>query len=145
MTPEYKKYLQTDYWKSVSDAVRDRAGRKCQTCNGTETLQAHHRSYEHLGSEMEHLDDLICLCQKCHRIFHSANATPPKPKPVEDKIVVTKEFAERIRLSGLAPLASQRLNLPLLHGSPRKWVGKRIPRRLAELIESEVKEMEATT
>jgi hypothetical protein len=34
-------------------------------------LQAHHRTYEHKGDELNHLDDLICLCKKCHKNFHA--------------------------------------------------------------------------
>jgi 5-methylcytosine-specific restriction endonuclease McrA len=67
---KYLAYLQTDYWKQVSSAVKARAGFRCQVCNRPDSLQAHHRSYAHLRSEMDHLDDLICLCELCHSTFH---------------------------------------------------------------------------
>lgn len=67
---EYQEYLSTDYWKSVSAAVKERDGFTCRICNSTKSLEAHHRSYKNRGNEMEHLDDLTCLCRKCHGLFH---------------------------------------------------------------------------
>jgi len=73
---QYSDYLKTDYWKAVSTAVKDRAGYKCQVCNSPHDLQAHHRTYEHRGNEMNHLGDLTCLCRRCHAIFHGKDAGP---------------------------------------------------------------------
>lgn len=70
MSTAYDDYLKTDYWKAVSQEVKKRAGWRCQLCNSQHDLMAHHRTYEHRGKEMEHLDDLTCLCRRCHEIFH---------------------------------------------------------------------------
>jgi hypothetical protein len=67
---EYQAYLNTDYWKNVAQEVKRLAGFRCQICNGQNRLNAHHRTYIHRGSEMDHLGDLICLCVTCHRIYH---------------------------------------------------------------------------
>lgn len=75
MTPAYREYLLSPEWRRVSAAVIARAGGRCQTCNGTETLQAHHRTYAVLGNEMENLGDLTCLCKRCHSYFHRYIAT----------------------------------------------------------------------
>jgi hypothetical protein len=85
----YAEYLTSDYWKAVSEAVRAKAGYRCQICNSPHDLQAHHRSYAHRGRELDHLDDLTCLCRRCHEIFHGKRAAPiqqpvaqqPKPAP----------------------------------------------------------------
>ena len=66
----YQDYLNSDYWKQVSQAVKKRAGYRCQICNSQHDLQAHHRCYDHRGNELQHLDDLTCLCRRCHAIFH---------------------------------------------------------------------------
>ena len=89
----YKEYLQTPYWKEVSRAVKRRYGFRCGVCNSPLDLCAHHRTYEHRGKEMDHLNDLICLCKKCHRIFHTVEREEsqkfkrklarPKPEPIE--------------------------------------------------------------
>lgn len=81
---KYSSYLQTEYWKQVSAAVKTRAKYKCQLCNSPHDLNAHHRTYEVLGREMEHLDELVCLCHRCHSLFHGKVQIPevqPEPKP----------------------------------------------------------------
>lgn len=67
---KYHDYLQTDYWKEVTKSVKSRAGWKCQLCNSPHDLNAHHRTYENRGNELNHLEDLICLCRRCHAMFH---------------------------------------------------------------------------
>lgn len=77
----YQQYLQTDYWKEVSRLVKVRAGFRCQLCNSQLDLVAHHRCYDHRGDEMNHLDDLVCICQRCHTAVHcKAPAQAPQPK-----------------------------------------------------------------
>lgn len=82
MSESYDNYLKTEYWQSVAKAVKARAKFKCQVCNSPLDLVAHHRTYENRGKELEHLDDLICLCRRCHEVFHGkislAIEDPPK-------------------------------------------------------------------
>lgn len=54
MTASYDNYLQSDYWKQVSDAVKKRDGYKCRVCNSPHDLQAHHRDYSHRGKELDY-------------------------------------------------------------------------------------------
>jgi len=68
---EYRDYLATPYWLQVSREVKKRAKWRCQLCNSPLELCAHHRTYEHRGDELNHLNDLICLCKRCHKIFHA--------------------------------------------------------------------------
>jgi len=91
----YNDYLTTDYWKAVAGAVKARAGWKCQVCNSPLDLNAHHRTYEHQGNELNHLEDLVCLCRRCHATFHGkgdavAPAAPVAVAPIPYK---TKEKA----------------------------------------------------
>lgn len=72
----YAEYLKTDYWKEVSSRVKARAGWKCQLCNSQHDLIAHHRTYEHRGKELDHLDDLTCICNRCHQVFHGIIEAP---------------------------------------------------------------------
>jgi hypothetical protein len=100
----YSEYLNTDYWKRVSDAVKAKAGYRCQVCNSQLDLIAHHRTYEHRGNELEHIDDLTCLCRRCHDIFHG-KSVPPQEVPrtispvfkVIDMILVTEENHRRLK------------------------------------------------
>lgn len=67
---DYKEYLKTSYWKVTRERALRKAHYKCQLCNSNENLNVHHKTYEHKGSEIRHMDDLIVLCQKCHSKFH---------------------------------------------------------------------------
>jgi hypothetical protein len=80
---KYSDYLKTDYWKAVSGAVKAKAKFKCQVCNSPHDLNAHHRSYDNRGNELNHLDDLICLCRRCHGIFHGKS--DPEPIKIKDR------------------------------------------------------------
>lgn len=66
---EYARYLQSDRWKELARACKRRAGYRCQLCNSADNLQAHHRTYDRKGKPGE-LNDLTCLCEKCHKKFH---------------------------------------------------------------------------
>jgi len=67
--PNYKEYLQSPHWKTLTAAKREEAGNKCQLCNdGEVTLHVHHRTYENIYKET--LKDLIVLCENCHKKFH---------------------------------------------------------------------------
>jgi hypothetical protein len=88
----YQSYLETDYWKAVAGAVKAKAKFRCQVCNSPHDLNAHHRSYDHRGDELNHLDDLICLCRRCHGIFHGKIEEPQKQMPQ----IVVKQKPGRI-------------------------------------------------
>ena len=87
---KYNKYLQSEYWHEVSRRVKERADYRCQVCNSPHDLQAHHRTYEHRGYELNHLNDLICLCRKCHATFHG-KAEKTKGKKVFKKLPIIVE------------------------------------------------------
>jgi hypothetical protein len=65
----YQEYLKTPHWLSTREKARIRAHNRCQICNSDERqLQVHHRTYERRGEELP--EDLIVLCDECHKIFH---------------------------------------------------------------------------
>jgi 5-methylcytosine-specific restriction endonuclease McrA len=68
----YREYLRTDVWKRLRREALERDGRRCRLCNGTDTLQVHHRYYpERLGTETA--DALTTLCRRCHEeVAHRA-------------------------------------------------------------------------
>jgi len=69
---DYDTFLATLYWKLVSNHVKEAVGFSCQLCGKKDiALHCHHRSYEHHGYEVEFWrEDLICLCEDCHKKFH---------------------------------------------------------------------------
>jgi len=67
----YKEFLQTPYWKIISEWVKDKADYKCEICSSSVKLNAHHRTYSrHCQEHIYWEDDILCLCQKCHELFH---------------------------------------------------------------------------
>ena len=66
---EYVKYLKSTRWKALSRRAKQRAGWRCQLCNSKGRLNAHHRSYERVGTDKE-IYDLIVLCERCHLLAH---------------------------------------------------------------------------
>ena len=67
---EYRDFLNTLYWKIVAAYVKYKAKFKCQVCGKSGVLNVHHRNYEHHGTEVYHTEDLVCLCDECHNLYH---------------------------------------------------------------------------
>lgn len=80
---KYRKKLQNDpYWKRVKKAVDKRDSKPikiqgivrslpvCRDCGAWKNIEHHHVSYMHFGNELEHLQDVICLCSNCHTKRH---------------------------------------------------------------------------
>lgn len=67
----YAAYIVSDDWKRKAEAAKKRAGYRCQVCNKDRSqvlqLEAHHRTYEHLGEEKS--SDITVLCNECHDLF----------------------------------------------------------------------------
>jgi 5-methylcytosine-specific restriction endonuclease McrA len=66
----YSDFLVTSYWNQIRKEMVKEADHKCQLCNNNSILHVHHKTYENHGYEHEHLEDLIVLCEGCHRKFH---------------------------------------------------------------------------
>lgn len=66
----YYEFLGTPYWAAVSARAKYKAKFRCQLCNQKGSLQTHHRTYGHHGTEHLHMEDLIVLCSSCHKSFH---------------------------------------------------------------------------
>ena len=66
----YKDFLATPYWKAIAQYKKYKSHYKCELCNSNNQLAVHHKTYEHHGSEIWHMEDLIVLCKDCHEKFH---------------------------------------------------------------------------
>jgi hypothetical protein len=67
-TMPYADYLLTPHWQNMRQGALERAQYRCQVCNASKSLHAHHRTYERRGHENQ--EDLIVLCENCHKLFH---------------------------------------------------------------------------
>ena len=65
----YPMFLKTPYWRAVRQHVINRDG-CCVICGSTKSLHVHHLNYQHHGDEVHHLEDLVCVCNKCHKQIH---------------------------------------------------------------------------
>lgn len=77
---KYQRYIRSKDFKEIRKQVLERDNYTCQCCNfsplkeenSKRTLSCHHKTYDHLYNEGEHLDDLITLCNVCHKAIHGA-------------------------------------------------------------------------
>ena len=69
----YSDFLKTPYWKAIAIYIKNRDKRQCQICGGKQKLCVHHKTYKHHGDELNHLDDLMCVCNTCHKHIHEKN------------------------------------------------------------------------
>lgn len=63
---ELSRYYRSPYWNRVRGLLMYQRDGKCERCGSAEWLQAHHRTYAHLYSELSHMGDLELLCKGCH-------------------------------------------------------------------------------
>ena len=68
MHENYKTYINSRRWKSLSRKIKNRDGNKCKLCDSERILEVHHLSYVRLGKERG--ADLVTLCQSCHAEQH---------------------------------------------------------------------------
>lgn len=65
----HRHYIKSSEWKSKADEAKKMAGYRCQICNSSGQLDAHHRTYERIGNE--NLSDITVLCRSCHELYES--------------------------------------------------------------------------
>ena len=63
----YRRYLQSDAWKTKRKAVLQAAGFRCRRCRAPATN--------------ERLSDLTALCSECHKAVHSTKIRIPDQDP----------------------------------------------------------------
>lgn len=76
----YQHFLDSLYWKAISQYKRKKLLNRCQVCNSGAKLHVHHRNYDIHGSELQNLDELTVLCEKCHNLFHKSQKAEAKTK-----------------------------------------------------------------
>ena len=72
-TRPYKHYTESPLWKYVSSVIKTSRHFTCERCGNKfppTALVVHHKTYEHLGSELDYQEDLQLLCKHCHMDVH---------------------------------------------------------------------------
>lgn len=68
---EYDDYLNTPWWRKIRRKRIEHDDMKCHDCGASMPLTVHHLTYDNLGCEP--LDDLVTLCQRCHKRRHDSD------------------------------------------------------------------------
>lgn len=66
---QYSEYLESLGWGELRKAAYGRAANKCELCKGR-AAAVHHVHYPKNGYENDHLDNLVVVCKKCHKLLH---------------------------------------------------------------------------
>jgi hypothetical protein len=64
----YEAYLRSKAWHRLRWQVLARDEYRCSQCGSTGILHVHHLTYERFRKER--LEDLLTLCESCHRAVH---------------------------------------------------------------------------
>ena len=75
---QYGQYLASRQWALLRERVRRRARNRCERCKRAPMHNVHHRSYARTGHEL--LEDLIGLCDPCHRYESALSDIDPAAK-----------------------------------------------------------------
>ncbi len=76
----YQKYLWSPEWRRTRNAKLLEVGHRCRRCRRTsDHLHVHHLTYDHLGHEW--LDELVAVCEPCHRAVHDDRAKGWRRRP----------------------------------------------------------------
>ena len=86
---EYEKLLKSDYWKGYSYSLIKERNFTCQDCgrrfyNERNKLQVHHLVYRDVNPWSYNPDELIVLCEECHKKRHGISqpiSEAPIPSP----------------------------------------------------------------
>lgn len=76
---DYALFLRSKFWKQLSLKCRSEAGFACQMCGARRAgCNAHHIRYPDDWYRTT-LQDLICLCPRCHKRAHNQKLIVPHP------------------------------------------------------------------
>lgn len=70
---DYNQFLATPYWRAISWFIKRSSYKQCRRCGKRGgILHVHHKTYKNHGDELHHLEDLVCLCNNCHKVIHDS-------------------------------------------------------------------------
>lgn len=68
----YEMYLKSRHWLMLRNAIITH-DTVCAICGEKKPLQLHHKTYKRIGNESA--NDLLPLCEECHKLVHSTGAS----------------------------------------------------------------------
>lgn len=97
----YLEYLRSDWWKDLRKKAIERDDNKCGFCGGI-FKEVHHIKYPKRFKQ-DHIDNLICVCKKCHRRLHGIN---DNSKELFDEIKKRLEQFNQGEYSGILDMSA---------------------------------------
>ena len=81
---EYERLLKSDYWKGYSYSLIKERNFTCEDCgrqfpNERNKLQVHHLVYRDVNPWSYRPDEVVVLCEECHKKRHGINDKPLNP------------------------------------------------------------------
>jgi hypothetical protein len=110
---KYAAYLCSREWSEKREAVRRRAGGKCERCGVLSMDAVHHLTYARKYDEQ--LTDLQAICEPCHKFTHGKSEFDP----LAGRRVLTTWFFDGWNLEQLAEFAKLVQAIPF-HVAPPK-------------------------
>lgn len=68
---KYLEYMDRLEWRQFSFEVIDHYGGECWACGGEDDLQAHHLVYRNVMPWEYGMNEMRCLCRRCHAAVHN--------------------------------------------------------------------------
>lgn len=65
----YGEYLKSGAWEDIKKNYFNGKKKSCEVCNSTAKVSLHHKYYAERGQEK--IEDLIALCDVCHKEVHA--------------------------------------------------------------------------
>ena len=67
---QYKAFIKSPQWAAIRGRriFKDRG--QCVVCKSRHKLEVHHKTYERFGGQ-ELMQDLLTLCECCHKTVHA--------------------------------------------------------------------------
>lgn len=97
---KYGRYLTSREWSEKKQEVLKRADGICERCHLHSASQIHHLTYARKYDEP--LEDLLAVCEACHRFVHGFEKVDPRECPPFDeafqvRFLTTLEHSEKFR------------------------------------------------
>jgi hypothetical protein len=71
----YQVYMSSPEWRERKAAYFSTHPKQCESCETTEGVQLHHKSYAHFTQEPD--EDLAAVCETCHQWIHLLHRSSP--------------------------------------------------------------------
>lgn len=103
----YKKYINSPKWQAKRSERLKIDNYTCQKCGELRGLHVHHVSYKNFGNENVY-EDLITLCEKCHKTIEGVKAE--KDKKEQERCARLEEEHKKESEARKAMMKSMSLN-----------------------------------